>query len=296
MDRTPERACIVTREKLPSDYLINLRPTLLPPTAERTASLLLLPDRLSTPSRQKLGKGFWVKCDRSIVSRMISGKGPHMGILRQVSSLQLPSNLSTIIQAQLVSRVLYEVDHLARRIAASPTARDFSTHPLPGLPCLLPIGGDGATLAGPQDVPEHTVALLDLTPSGTITASPTASPALHIPLYKIDSLMPLEQREQFVHYLASIHSRQNPSASSQLSDPASTNTSNPASSSSSTVSSLVALVCSSSSTQPRVDVPSIAPYSRSRARTPTTLGERLAVALRRLNAFLHTSEGARPAR
>ncbi|OCF38738.1 hypothetical protein I317_07467 [Kwoniella heveanensis CBS 569] len=105
-------------------FLVNLRPTYIPPspssvsplTPPPSSSLQLLPDRVATPARLKKGKGFWVSCHQDIVDHLTGSKGPHVGVLRQIPNLQVPRNLRDIIHAQLLQRVLYELDLLFRRL------------------------------------------------------------------------------------------------------------------------------------------------------------------------------------
>nr|XP_018261790.1 uncharacterized protein I303_06235 [Kwoniella dejecticola CBS 10117]OBR83948.1 hypothetical protein I303_06235 [Kwoniella dejecticola CBS 10117] len=118
MATSPKRMCIVTRQVLPSSFLINLRPTYFPPDATNSTAaglLQLLPDRILTRGRSKKGKGMWVSCHNEVIDQMINGKGPHFGTLRQFPSLTIPPNLKAIVHAQLSERVLLEMECLARR-------------------------------------------------------------------------------------------------------------------------------------------------------------------------------------
>ncbi|WVQ95222.1 hypothetical protein IAU59_002317 [Kwoniella sp. CBS 9459] len=125
MAQSPRRRCLVTRQELPSSFLINLRPTYMPPTptsevstykVSSPASLHLLPDRVASPARLKKGKGFWVTCHGQVVDQLGGNRGPHVGVLRQIPYLQVPPNLREIVHAQLLQRVMYELDLLSKRL------------------------------------------------------------------------------------------------------------------------------------------------------------------------------------
>ncbi|WWC71278.1 uncharacterized protein I206_105231 [Kwoniella pini CBS 10737] len=121
--RSPKSICIVTRQILPSSFLINLRPTYFPPdlrNSESTGSLKLLPDRILTRGRSKKGKGLWISCNSTIVKQLINGKGPHIGTLRQYPSITIPSNLKSIIQEQLLERILIELNTLFKKLQTLP--------------------------------------------------------------------------------------------------------------------------------------------------------------------------------
>ncbi|WWD19348.1 hypothetical protein CI109_103807 [Kwoniella shandongensis] len=127
MSSSSERMCIVTRQKHPSSFLINLRPTHFPSTPTSSSSLQLLPDRVASPLSRKKGKGMWVSCHRDVIQQLPADKGPHTGLLRQIPSLQVPANLVEIIHAQLVSRVIYELEHFAKSIGpATPRSKWLS--------------------------------------------------------------------------------------------------------------------------------------------------------------------------
>ncbi|KAK8854521.1 hypothetical protein IAR55_003260 [Kwoniella newhampshirensis] len=116
MATSPERMCVVTRQKLPSDFLVSFRPTFFPSTSNSPPALHLLPDRVALPHASKMGKGSWISCHRGTIDQLQDSKGSRIGTLRQIPSLQVPPNLSKIVQDQLDSRVLYELEHLASKL------------------------------------------------------------------------------------------------------------------------------------------------------------------------------------
>ncbi|OWZ52535.1 hypothetical protein C349_04616 [Cryptococcus neoformans var. grubii Br795] len=120
MIRSPKRMCIVTRQTLPSAFLINLRATYFPPSQGEGESIQLLPNAVATPSCTKKGKGMYVLCQKETIDRLVTGKGPHLSILRQIPHLQIPPNLTSIIHGQLLYRILYELRHIYRRLEALP--------------------------------------------------------------------------------------------------------------------------------------------------------------------------------
>ncbi|WWC90404.1 uncharacterized protein L201_005339 [Kwoniella dendrophila CBS 6074] len=125
MMNSPKRMCIVTRQILPSSFMINLRPTRFPSSeistnSSSSSTLRLIPDRILTQGREKKGKGFWLTCHKDIIDQLINSKGPHLGILRQIPTLTIPSNLDEIIHLQLLERIKIELDLLAKRLQASP--------------------------------------------------------------------------------------------------------------------------------------------------------------------------------
>ncbi|KGB76421.2 hypothetical protein CNBG_2259 [Cryptococcus deuterogattii R265] len=120
MVRSPKRMCIVTRQTLPSAFLINLRPTYFPPSSGEGESIQLLPNAVATPSSIKKGKGMYVLCRKETIDHLVTGKGPHLSVLRQIPHLQIPPNLTSIIHGQLLYRILYELRHIHRRLEALP--------------------------------------------------------------------------------------------------------------------------------------------------------------------------------
>lgn len=120
MIRSPKRMCIVTRQTLPSAFLINLRATYFPCPQGENENIQLLPNAVATPSSNKKGKGMYVLCQKETIDRLVTGKGPHLSTLRQIPHLQIPPNLTSIIHGQLLYRILYELRHIYRRLEALP--------------------------------------------------------------------------------------------------------------------------------------------------------------------------------
>ncbi|WRT68712.1 uncharacterized protein IL334_005692 [Kwoniella shivajii] len=134
---SPKRMCIVTRQTIPSAFMINLRPVYFPSTNQdeninandnsianihshshpypKSHSLQLLPDRLITPGRSKTGKGMWVSCHRDTIAKL-HGKGPHTGILKQIPSCTVPRNIRDIVHAQLLERTKSELINLVNKM------------------------------------------------------------------------------------------------------------------------------------------------------------------------------------
>ncbi|WVF67647.1 hypothetical protein IAT40_002406 [Kwoniella sp. CBS 6097] len=186
MVRYPKRRCIVTRQELPSSFLINLRPTYIPPTQQSTtstipASLHLLPDRVASPARVKKGKGFWVTCHRNIIDQLTGNRGPHVGLLRQIPNLQVPPNLRDIIHGQLIHRAVYELDLLSKRLKVHTRrvknrASSSTLHPVENeRSAVQAVGG---TEYGPEEVDvvfrRLTLEEADRVVQGDVTGRPTA--------------------------------------------------------------------------------------------------------------------------
>ncbi|WWC93280.1 hypothetical protein V866_000113 [Kwoniella sp. B9012] len=113
------RQCIVTRQKLPSAFMVNLRPTYFPPSSkDSTGSLKLLPDRIITRGRTKKGKGLWVSCHRTVIQHLLNDKGPHIGSLRTFPSITIPTNINSIIHTQLLQRVQSELEWLSNNLSS----------------------------------------------------------------------------------------------------------------------------------------------------------------------------------
>ncbi|WVQ68562.1 uncharacterized protein L199_006771 [Kwoniella botswanensis] len=132
MLNSPIRQCIVTRQKLPSAFMVNLRPTYFPPSSkDSTGSLKLLPDRIITRGRTKKGKGLWVSCHSTVIQHLLSDKGPHIGTLRTFPSITIPTNIKTIIHTQLLQRVHNELEWLSNHLSnLSPRAGISDSSPL----------------------------------------------------------------------------------------------------------------------------------------------------------------------
>ncbi|KAE8541802.1 hypothetical protein D1P53_001975 [Cryptococcus gattii VGV] len=101
-------------------FLINLRPTYFSPSSEEGESIQLLPNAVATPNSIKKGKGMYVLCRKETIDHLVTGKGPHLSVLRQIPHLQIPPNLKSIIHGQLLYRILYELRHIHRRLEALP--------------------------------------------------------------------------------------------------------------------------------------------------------------------------------
>ncbi|OCF57755.1 hypothetical protein L486_05220 [Kwoniella mangroviensis CBS 10435] len=131
MLNSPLRQCIVTRQKFPSAFMVNLRPTYFPPSSkELTGSLKLLPDRIITRGRSKKGKGVWASCHRTVIQHLLNDKGPHIGSLRAFPSITIPNNVKTIIHSQLLQRVQNELEWLSNKLSSlSPRAEISDSSP-----------------------------------------------------------------------------------------------------------------------------------------------------------------------
>ncbi|WVN86141.1 uncharacterized protein L203_101302 [Cryptococcus depauperatus CBS 7841] len=128
MSNSPKRMCIVTRQSLPSAFLVGLQPTYCPSSVETgvSESLQLLPTQVASPDKNKRGKGMYVTCHKEHINALVNSKGPHIGVLGQIGGLQIPPSLADIIEAQLGYRVLYELRHLYRQLRALPRMQNPS--------------------------------------------------------------------------------------------------------------------------------------------------------------------------
>ncbi|WVQ80030.1 hypothetical protein IAT38_002131 [Cryptococcus sp. DSM 104549] len=115
--------CIVTRDHLRADFMVHLRAAVVPPTDDNSARIFLLPDRVADPSaRGRRGHGMWVTCHHKMIAALISGQGSQRAVLQNFPDIHIPPNLTEIIHAQLLTRVLYEAKVLHRRLEAAKQA------------------------------------------------------------------------------------------------------------------------------------------------------------------------------
>ncbi|ODN83536.1 hypothetical protein, variant [Cryptococcus amylolentus CBS 6039] len=161
------RMCCVTRELRPVAHLIRLTPIYFPSTGDRPHSLQLLPDGVAESSTASKGKSLYVTCHRDYIKRLYEPKGPHLPFIRGISSLQLPPNLVDIIHAQLLSRVLWELRYILRRIRHLPKGHLESQKKTQRVLVRWP------NPKGQMDSANGVVALLDL---AGLTPAPVDSP------------------------------------------------------------------------------------------------------------------------
>lgn len=138
MANSPMRRCIVSREGIPSDFMIHLRPAWQPAqTSEEEDGrvpqdrLYLLPNRVEHPRhlRTKRSKGWWVSCHKDVISQL-SLPGPHTGLLRLIPGLRAPERLSEMIRHQLQLRVVQEMELFEARLRSLPRVQRAQADPL----------------------------------------------------------------------------------------------------------------------------------------------------------------------
>ncbi|RSH85664.1 hypothetical protein EHS25_003804 [Saitozyma podzolica] len=182
---------------LPSAFLINLRPALVPGDTPDLGSdgpshhpepaskpgpagsrLYLLPDRVLHPryAPAKRGKGFWVTCHRDVL-QTLSSPGPHLKMLSRTSGLVVPDQLPGMVEEQLRSRVIQEIELLRDRLRTmTPRASQREESVWEG-PVL-------SRLRREEAHDRQTVALLDLSRN----VEPGIPPVVGIPRYHLNTL------------------------------------------------------------------------------------------------------------
>jgi hypothetical protein len=189
-------------------FLINLRSALVPGDTPDLGSdgpshhpepaskpgpagsrLYLLPDRVLHPryAPAKRGKGFWVTCHRDVLQTLSSPgmsrrpipltTGPHLKMLSRTSGLVVPDQLPGMVEEQLRSRVIQEIELLRDRLRAmTPRAsrREESVWEGPVL----------SRLRREEAHDRQTVALLDLSRN----VEPGIPPVVGIPRYHLNTL------------------------------------------------------------------------------------------------------------
>ncbi|KAK4687102.1 hypothetical protein P7C73_g3017, partial [Tremellales sp. Uapishka_1] len=182
---SPERQCIISRQKLPSAYMINLRPTLFPPP---TSKLYLLPDRILHPksAAPKTGKGMWISNHHLVIPQLATRE---KSLRQRVPGLSIPSFLPEMIHDQLQQRVIQELELL--KVRPERTVRRLSVDESKG---LVPLRDE-----------ENIVAFLDLRKTNHEPIFPSAPAMPYYPITPLFTSPPrLVELHQSISHLLSI--------------------------------------------------------------------------------------------
>ncbi|KAL7422500.1 hypothetical protein Q5752_003148 [Cryptotrichosporon argae] len=122
MRHSPQRQCVVTRQTLPSDFLVRLKPADVTAPAEKpdaAPTAYIFPDGVLHPRRaaRKPGRGVYATLHPSVVARLSERRGPHVPPLARLGAVPAPA-LPALIGAQLAARVAHEVALLIARVSA----------------------------------------------------------------------------------------------------------------------------------------------------------------------------------
>ncbi|ORY21372.1 hypothetical protein BCR39DRAFT_64201 [Naematelia encephala] len=115
MRKSPMRQCIVTRQLIPREFLISLRPNISIDRLYLLPQDILLPDPV-VERKPKLGLGYYVTCHKDVLS-VLPEKGPHLGFFSRrpvLGTMKIPETLPSMIHSQLCQRILQESKQLSR--------------------------------------------------------------------------------------------------------------------------------------------------------------------------------------